>query len=852
MPTRYMDHFFSPRSIAVVGASERTWSLGGTVLSNLLAAGFEGDLMAVNPRGDDTVFGVARYARIEAVPEAPDLAIVCTSPARIPQVVDELGSRGVRAVMIVMGGLSAPAGKAGVSTAGLAYRLLGYRLDTGKTLQEATWEAAQPYDMRIMGPNCMGAVVPRYRLNASYAHCMVEDGNVAYVGQSGVLALAIMDWAKGRDLGFSCVTSLGNSLDIDVADVIEYLADDWPTRAILLHLEQPGSGARLVSALRAAARNKIVIVMKSRRVEESQTAPVQTAAALADDDVVYDAVFRRAGVLRIDRTDELFNALESLSRMRRLAGDRLAILCNGIGPGLLATDQLVRHGGRLAQPADETREQLAGCLPFPPALPNPADTSAAATPEQVAQALDILLKDRNADAILLLHAPTLIAPALATAEAIIPVARDSRKPILTCWMGLGSALDARAVLDTAGISTFDGVEQAVDAFMHMVKYRRNQDELDQIPRPFGDRDDSTFDARAVWALVGSAQNAGRQRLEPEESRELLRRAGLPSAHLVVPVGAGSPEPIRAVMGLTRHPVFGPLVYFGAGSDPSSAVAEREVGLPPLNQSLARMMLEGTRVGRALARDDQADASSVDVLTEMLVRLGHLVVEVPVIAEVNMDLSISGDGMPGIANAGVELADHCPTAIRPYPSELEERITLPRSGRQITLRPIRAEDAPAHAAFGARLSPEAIRFRFFGPRSGFSQHDLAQFTHIDYAREMAFIATVDNDNGRSETLGVVRAWTDPDNVSAEFAILVDDSLRGEGLGQSLMHKIIGYTRSRGTLEIRGTVLSDNKPMRQLAHKLGFSSRYSPDQGANVIRLRLNEPSDDWQRERLAQE
>jgi acetyl-CoA synthetase (ADP-forming)/acetyltransferase len=853
-PTRYLERFFNPGSIAVIGASERALSLGGVVLKNLQDAGFPGSLLAVNPHGGDTVFGVPRHASIEALPEVPDLAIVCTSPARVPRVVDALGKRGVRAVMIVMGGLSAPAapGDGRDRTAGLAYRLMGLRLDGGKTLKEATWEAAQPYDMRIMGPNCIGAVVPRHRLNASYAHCMVADGNVAYVGQSGVLALALMDWAQGRELGFSCVTTLGDSLDIDVADVIEYLADDRQTRSILLHLEVPGSGARLVSALRAAARSKIVIVMKSRRVAESRLHPGPDAPALADDDLVYDAVFRRAGVLRVERTDEFSNALETLSRMRRLAGDRLAIVSNGIGPGLVATDHLVRSGGQLAQLGEDTRQALAACLPFPPALDNPIDVSAAASPAHVAQALEILRKERNADAVLVIHVPTLIAPAPAAAAAIAPVARESLKPVLTCWMGLGSAREARAALDAAGISTFDSLEQAVDAFMHLARYRRNQEQLDQVPGPADHLDEAGFDARRVWGLVGSVRNAGRDRLEGDEALRLVRRAGFVVTEPVAAPEAALPAPLPLAMGITRHPVFGPLVYFGTGEDPASPVAERQVGLPPLNLSLARMVMDATRTGRALAAEDAGGSGLADGAARLLVRLARLAIEVPVIAELSLAVTASATGGLQVIQASGVLGEGRETAIRPYPSELEESITLPRSGRQVVLRPIRPEDAPAHAAFGLRLSPEAIRLRFFGPRSGFTRHELAQFTHIDYTREMAFIASGADGDGEPETLGVVRAWTDPDNVSAEFAVLVDDAMRGEGLGHALLRKIIDYTRSRGTLEIHGTVLSENKPMRQLARKLGFHSHFSSAAGATVVRLLLNEPSDDWQRQRLEPE
>ena len=842
-PTRYLERFFNPGSIAVIGASERPWSLGGAVLNNLLEGGFPGTLLAVNPHGAETVFGLPRHASIEALPQVPDLAIVCTSPARIPRVVDALGRRGVHAVMIVMGGLSAPAGPSGLRdpAAGLAYRLLHLRLDGGKTLKEATWEAAQPYDMRIMGPNCFGVVVPRHRLNASYAHCTVQDGNVACIGQSGVLALALMDWARGRKLGFSCVTTLGDSLDIDVADVIEYLADDRHTRSILLHLEVPESGVRLVSALRAAARGKIVIVMKNRRAPEERVRPLPTAPALADDDIVYDAVFRRAGVLRVNRTDEFINALETLSRMRRLAGERLAILSNGIGPGLLAMDHLLGCGGQLAQLSDQTRAALAECLPLPSAMDNPVDASAAASPEQVARALEILREERNADAVLVAHVPTLIAPALSAAEAIAPVARESPKPVLTCWMGLDSALDARAALDAAGISTFDILEQAVDAFMHMVRYRRNQEQLDQTPGPADRAGGADFDARRAWGLVGSARNAGRERLEPEESLRLLRLVGFSIA--ASDAAADWPALLPLAMGVTRHPVFGALVYFGTGEDAASPVAERQVGLPPLNRSLARMVVDATRTGRALAAD------GADKAAQLLVCLAQLAIEVPVIAELHITGSASATGELRVVRAACELGERRETAIRPYPSELEESITLPRSGRQVMLRPIRPEDAPAHAAFGQRLSPEAIRLRFFGPRSELTQHELAQFTHIDYAREMAFIASGVAEDGHPETLGVVRTWTDPDNVSAEFAVLVADSMRGEGLGHALLRKMIDYTQARGTLEIRGDVLSENKPMRRLARKLGFRSHFSPAAGVTVVRLLLNEPTDDWQRERL---
>lgn len=851
MTVRYMQRFFEPRSIAVIGASERQNSLGGVVLENLLASGFKGRLFAVNPKGGPAVFGTACFPDVESLDETPDLAIVCTSPRRIPAIVAELGRNGVRAVMILMGGLSTPTHtRTGLvrQALELSYDLLGLALDGGKTLKDATWEAAQPFDMRIMGPNCMGTIVPRHRLNASYAHIMVPDGNVAYVGQSGVLSLAIMDWALGRGLGFSCLTSVGDSLDVDIADVLEYLADDMQTRAILLHVEEVQSGRRFVSALRAAARSKLVVVMKSRRVDESGTQP---GPALLDSDVVYDAVFQRAGVLRVNRSDELFNALETLTRMRRLFGDRLAIVCNGIGPALLAVDRLILSGGKLAPFSAETQAALAEKLPIPASVHNPVDISAAATPEQFLAVLELLHADPETDAILLLHVPTRIAPPLETAEAVVPQIRTMVKPVLTCWIGRETAQAARTACDEADVSTFDSPEQAVDAFMHMAEYRRNQDLLDQNARSPDGLEIGEADKRSIWALIGQAKSDDREQLTPSESLDVIAAAGIDvdrgkrsEAELAV-------ASLRTVIGVTRSPVFGPLLYLGTGEDSASAFSQRRVGLPPLNLNLAHMLLASTAIGSEID-DLTSDPQAIrDSLAEILVRLGQLIIEAPAIAELSMTPLIAGRVSAPVAHATITLGPRRETAITPYPEELEETVRLPRSGREIVLRPIRGEDAPAHAAFALRQSPESIRYRFFGPRSRFTQHELAQFTQIDYAREMAFIATSGDADSESETLGVVRAWTDPDNISAEFAVIVDESMRGEGLGQALLRKIIEYARQRGTLEIRGTVLSDNTPMRKLAKKLGFRSHYSPAEQAHVLSLPLNEPTDAWQRERLAE-
>ncbi len=847
MTIRHMQNFFEPRSIAVIGASERSGSVGAAVLDNLLAAGFAGDLFPVNPRGGDTIRGLERIRDVSRLPYPPDLAVICTSPARIPGIVGDLGRTGVHAVMIVMGGLGLPPNRGKDilgNPLGLAQSLLSLRLAGGKTLKDLTWEAARGYDMRILGPNCMGTIVPRRKLNASYSHLMVADGAIAFVGQSAAAALAMLDWAQSRNIGLSHVTTVGDSLDIELADVIEYLADDARTRAILLHVEQVESGRKMVSALRAAARTKLVIALKSPPLGGM---PPERPPGQVSHDMVWDAVFRRTGVLRIQRTDELFNALETLTRSRRLDGGRLAIVGNGPGPSALALDYLRKNGGHPARLSDATRAALEKCLLHPSLAANPVDLTIGAAPDVFGKALHALQADEGVDAILVVHVPTLIAPSRETAETVASAAGGTDKPILTSWMGGETAQAGREAFDAHGVPTYDSPEQAIDAFMYMARHARNQSLLDQVPAAVGSTGTLTIDAAAVRNLVSLAQREDREQLNGKESRRVLECAGIP-----VHEGSGKKlyrlRGLPLAMGIARDPVFGPVLYFGTGGDPANALADRQVGLPPPNLNLARMLIDATSAGQAIEAFNRQPAAVRETLAEMLVRLGQLASDVTSIERLDVrPLIINKKGVQ-VLGAKIVRGKRAETAIIPYPAELEEIVAL-RSGRNIVLRPIRPEDAPAHAAFAQRLSPESIRFRFFAPRSSITQHELALFTQIDYAREMAFIASARNADGRNETLGVVRSWTDPDNVSAEFAVLIQDSMRGQGLGSALMNKMIDYTRGRGTLEIRGTVLPDNDAMLGLAKSLGFSRRYSDQDEAELVSLRLNDPTDEWQLERL---
>ncbi|MEM9058645.1 MAG: acetate--CoA ligase family protein, partial [Pseudomonadota bacterium] len=463
--------------------------------------------------------------------------------------------------------------------------------------------------------------------------------------------------------------------------------------------------------------------------------------------------------------DQVFGALETLTRMRQLHGDRLAIICNGIGPALLACDQLAVSGGQRAALAPQTLTALKDAS-LPTAVPgNPCDLGAGATPDHFAVAFELVAADPNVDAVLLVHVPTLLAPSLDVARRMIPILDEAQKPVLTSWMGFASASPAREAFGAAGVSTFDTPEQAVDAFAHMVKYRRNQEQLEQLPVSSQRSDAALVNSRRAWAVAGAAQYSDERHLDGARASALLGAAGIAVDDAAALEVDALLTTLQVRAGITRDPVFGPLVFL-QGAGPHSEPVQRQVALPPLDTQFARSLIAATGLRAALERFSADAARDEGALADLLVRLCALVLEVKTIADI--DLYPIVVGAEGIACYGtrVDFGEACEPAILPYPAELEEALTLPRSGRQVVLRPIRGDDAPAHAAFTARLSPQAIRYRLFGPRTRFTRRQLAQATQIDYAREMAFIASGETPEGEAETLGVVRAWTDPDNVSAE--------------------------------------------------------------------------------------
>ncbi|OEY65029.1 GNAT family N-acetyltransferase [Marinobacter sp. X15-166B] len=909
MGTRYLESLFNPASIAVVGASERADNLGGMVLRNLLGGSYPGKLLVINPQDYDNVHGVPCVSTVSRMEFTPDLAIVCTPPDTVPRVIRRLGEAGVRTAIVMTGGMSRTHSK------------------TGRPLMYSVRDAANKTGIRLLGPDTIGLMVPARHLNATYAHMGAIPGKVAFIGQSGSIASSVIDWAFARGVGFSYFLTLGDGMDIDHDDLIDYLAQDHQTRAILLHIESIPNPRRFMSAMRVASRTKPVIVVKSGRVPESEWSPYRLPAGLHRTDPIFDAILQRAGVLRVDGLGQMFDALETLSRMRPLRRESVVVMANGVGPGVLAVDRLASRGGELTQLAADTIDELAKLLPPYWTRKNPIDLNYDASPELYAKVIKVLARDPGVSNVMVLYAPSLTEDSLEVASAVIGAAKGTRLNILTSWMGQSTVMEARDEFYRAGIPSFFSPEKAVIALMQHVNHQRVQRLLAETPESFTDH---FADRVASRKIVTNALRKEHLHLSNREAREVLRDYGIRTVDTwyceddaeVVAIFAMERRPIDITLihqeschpfrervagrgrykstlqglsnevavleacrilteeyqkhwpnseflgfgvqysyqhlggiefsvGITRDENFGPLVVCGASGARINVLSDRQIALPPLNMALARELLRRTYMYKLLREHSYRPEEDIRAVTEILVTLSQIVIDIPRIKGLEIAPLLFDQQGAVAVDVAIDLSEQPGLPIiQPYPRELEEWIVLPKTGRKVIVRPVLAEDEPAHRVFHERQSPDSIRYRFFQYRKHFSREDVAQMVQIDYDREMVFIANAPKEEGSGEeTLGTVRVWTDADNLRCEFALMVHDDMKNEGLGSALMQKMIDYCRSRGTVEMVGNVLPDNRPMLRLGEQLGFDISYNPEEEVMDLRLVLNEPEKDWQRERL---
>ena len=904
MTIRHLDQLLTPRSVAVFGASDRPGSVGATVWRNVRQAPFTGPRWPVNPRrerlGDDVCF-----PDVAALPQAPDLAVICTPPASVPGLVDALGRRGTRAAVVLTAGLDA-------------------------VTKAAMLQAAGRHLLRILGPNCLGLLAPHIGLNASFAHVDARPGALAFVSQSGALVTAMLDWAAGRGIGFSHCISLGEHADVDFGDLLDWLAGCPHTRAILLYAESVEGARKFMSAARAAARNKPVLIVKAGRSAQGQAAAASHTGALAASDLVLDAAIRRAGMLRVDTLQDLFDAAETLSHfkgpivsdaaMRTPAVDALMLVTNGGGAGVLAADACAREGVALAPLTPALQAALEVALPPNWSRANPVDIIGDAPVARYVHTLRTLLQAPGSGTVLFMHAPTAIVPSADIARALVaelgPLLRAAPGRLQACWLGAQAVQQAREIFDAAGIACHDTPENAVRAFSMLATYRRNQFELMQTPplRPASAAPQTAAPADPAPTLIDRALAEGREMLTEPEAKALLAAAGVPvvattlagptpqaaaqaartlgfpvvlkvlSAQISHKSDMGGvalnleseqevataaqamlarvaqrrpdalvqgftvqpmvrrPRALELIIGSSIDPQFGPVLLFGQGGTAVEVMADRAVALPPLNAALARALIERTRVARLLHGWRDVPPADIDAVVGTLLAVSDLLAREPRIAEIDINPLLC-DAQGALAlDARVRVSASGPGgaqrfAIRPYPQELVETVTW--QGRPLVLRPIRPEDEPQHTAFVERLDALDMRLRFFYSRRRIGHTEMARLTQIDYEREMAFIATAADAAGREETLGVARAVADPDNEQAEFAIVVRSDLKGGGLGELLMRKLITHFRNRGTRRMVGDVLKENERMLELARHLGFEvdpSAQEPDTTRVVLSLK----------------
>ena len=882
MSIRHLGRLLAPTSIAVVGASNREGSVGATVWRNLRAGPFAGPVWAVNTK-HASLDGEPVFSKPAKLPGAPDLAVICTPPQTVAQLIGELGALGTRAAIVMTAGLSAEQ-------------------------KQAMLDAARPYLLRILGPNCLGLLVPHIGLNASFAHVEALPGNVAFVSQSGALVTAVLDWATSRRIGFSHMVSLGEHADVDFGDLLDHLASDARTRSILLYIESITSPRKFMSAARAAARNKPVIVVKAGRAGNGLAAAASHTGALAGSDLVFDAAIRRAGMLRVDTLQELFMAAETLARFGSNSDTALTIMTNGGGAGVMAADAAALAGVPLAELSAGTRASLDTVLPPNWSRGNPIDIIGDAPAQRYVDTLQALLADPQAGAVLFIHAPTAIVRSDDIAKACVPLARQATSRLMSCWLGDASVAQARHLFEAAGIANYGTPEEAVHAFDLLATYRRNQALLREVPAASECTPPKIDTARGI---IAAAQAEGRDMLGEQEAKALLQAYGIevvqtlataasaesaeaaaaqvgypvalkilspdishksdvggvrlglrdagelrkavdsmlaqvrrvrPEARLTgftVQAMASRPFAQELIVGTSVDPLFGPVIMFGQGGTAVEVVADRALALPPLNRTLARELISRTRVAKLRAGYRDHPPAKLDAIGDVLVALSRMLADLPEIAELDINpLWADAEGALAL-DARVRISSQPAAgasrfAITPYPIELEETATW--LGQPLLMRPIRPEDEPQHRAFAEQLDPEDLRLRFFSCRHGLPRSELARLTQIDYDREMAFVAVRTGPGGASETVGEARGVIDPDNIEAELGVMVRSDLKGHGLGSLLLGKLIGYLTQHGTQRLVALVLHENLAMRELASRHGFVTDSSvPEPG--VLRLVL---------------
>ncbi len=891
LPSSPLAPIFHPRTVAVIGATEKPASVGRTILRNLLEQPFGATIFPINPHRPN-VMGIRCYPNIAAIGEPVDLAIVITPAATVPAVLEECVEAGVGGAIVISAGFAESGAE-------------------GKERERKIRQVLASGHLRMVGPNCVGVMNPRTGFNATFAPANALPGNIAFLSQSGALCTAILDWSLKEMVGFSAFVSIGSMLDVNWGDLIYHFGDDPYTSSILIYMESVGDARSFLSAAREVSLRKPIIVIKPGRTEAGQRAAASHTGSITGSDEAFEAAFRRCGILRVASISELFDMAEVLSKQPRPRGPRLAVVTNAGGAGVLATDALLANGAHLAVLSPETHDELNRFLPAAWSHADPVDTLGDSSPAMYVKALEIVARDPNCDAVLSILAPQGMTEPEQAAGLLRTAAESIRKPLLASWMG-GSRMQLAAnVLNEARIPTFEYPDAAARSFAYMWRYTSNLQSLYETPMFAGEL--PVDGPRRVAEIIANAVKKDRTILTEHESKQVLGVYELPvlpsqiaqtaeeaaaAADIIgypvvlklhsetithkterggVRLNLENAEAVRAaftaiqntfapensfngvtvqpmvrssgyelILGSSTDPQFGPVLVFGMGGQLVEVIRDNAYSLPPLTTTLARRMMEHTRILQALKGIRGQRPVDTDKLEELLVRFSELVVENPRIAEIEINPLLAGpDGIVALdarvilhPNSVQDAALPRP-AIRPYPSQYISNWES-HDGTTFTLRPIRPDDEPLMVDFHHQLSETSVYMRYFLPLKldvRVSHERLFTKCFIDYDREIGLVAEYADEQGTRRIAGIARLIRKHCDNSAEVAFLVADKFQNRGLGTHLLEQTIQIARKEGISTLEGATLSDNFNMKDMFVKAGFKFA-PPEEGVATACLKLS--------------
>lgn len=870
-----LDKIFNPKRIAVVGASDKEGSVGFRLIKNLIGAGFRGFVYPVNPFSP-SVQGITAYPNVKKIPRQVDLAIIATPAHLVRQIVEECGESGVTGIIILSSGFSETGPE-------------------GKALEEDIMKVKNAYNMRIVGPNCLGVMHTEIRLNATFAYKMAKPGKIAFISQSGALCACVLDWAAQANVGFSYFVSVGSMVDVDFADLIDYFGVDPKTRSMVLFIEAIKDARRFMSAARRFAAIKPIIVIKAGKSSNGMKAAASHTGAVTGEDTIYDAAFRRSGIIRVDEITDLFNCSEFLATQSIPKGPNLTIITNAGGPGVMATDFLTSRGGKLAPLSDEIIGALDEVLPSYWSRSNPIDICEDATVERFRKALEICFRNPHTDGFLIVYTPIGAAGPIETAKALLEIPKNARKPILTSWLGEEDVRDARDLLRRNGIPTYPTPEQAISTFMYTYQYAKNLELLYETPEELPIS--LLVNKRSLRKILERATKEGREILTEPESKGFLEAFGIPTAKahiaktakeaasvastigypivmkilspqithktdfggvvlnitsgfqvercfedLVNQIKEGNPaikiegvtvQPMiekdgyELIVGSKKDRVFGSVIIFGTGGVGVELFKDISVGFPPLNQTLARRMIEQTKAHELLEGYGNRRPANRKLLEEVLVKFSQLIIDFPSIKEADINpLLVDESGAvaldarividPNRVFAETKPYEHL--VIKPYPTKYVTECAT-RDRKKVLLRPIKPEDESLVADLFRTLSEETMRFGFFPIVKETPHRTLASYCNIDYDRELT-IAAERTEEGARKIVGIVRLVVEPDEKRGEIAVVVGDPWQNLGLGSKMFDHIINIGKDIGLRTIFGEILAENTKMLHLCKKRGF--------------------------------